>query len=92
MYYFCKSFLIISSVVQRIDKDGNVHGFFYSDEILTLVYWSERGVSKVYLRDIQIVDLKRYRPLRINALKSAMPKFNWDPGPSGSRITAHTSV
>lgn len=70
-----------------MDKDGNVHGFFDSDEILTPVYWPERGVSKVYLRDIQKVDPKKYRPLSIDALQSAMPEFNLDPGPSGRKVT-----
>ena len=64
-----------------------MHGYFDSDEILTPVYWSERGVSKVYLRDIQIVNPKKYRPLSIYSLQNAMPEFNWSPGPFGRKVT-----
>lgn len=73
---------------QDIDVPGIVmHGFFDSDEELTPVYWSERGVSRVYLRDVQIVDPKKYRPLSISALQTAMPEINWGPGPSGWKVT-----
>lgn len=73
---------------EEVDEPGiYMHGFFDSDEILTPVYWSERGVSKVYLRDVQIVDPKKYRPLSISSLQTAMPEFNWGPGPSGRRLT-----
>ena len=72
----------------QVDEPGiYMHGFFDSDEILTPVYMSERGVSKVNLRDVQLVDPKKYRPLCIDALQSAMPEFNWAPGPSGRRVT-----
>ena len=73
---------------EDVDEPGiNMHGYFNSDEILTPVYWSERGVSKVYLRDIPIVDPKKYRTLNISSLQTAMPEFNWRPGPSGRRVT-----
>ena len=64
-----------------------MHGFFDSDEQLTPVLWSERGLSRVYLKDVQIADPDKYRPLSIKALQAAMPEINWGPGPSGWRIT-----
>lgn len=73
---------------EGVDEPGiYMHGFFDSDEILTPVLWSERGVSKVYLRDVQLVDPRHYRPLSITSLQTAMPEFNWGPGPSGRRLT-----
>lgn len=73
---------------EDVDEPGiYMLGFFDSDEILTPVYWSERGVYKVYLRDVQIVDPKKYRPLSISSLQTAMPEFNWGPSLSGRRIT-----
>ena len=73
---------------EDVDVPGiYMHGFFDSGEILTPVLWSERGVSKVYLRDIQIADSRKYRPLSIEALQTAMPELNWGPGPSGRRFT-----
>lgn len=73
---------------EDVDEPGiYMHGFCDSDEILTPVHWSERGVSRVYLRDVQVADPKKYRPLSIPSLQAAMPEFNWSPGPSGRRIT-----
>lgn len=73
---------------EDVDEPGiYMHGYCDSDEKLTPVYWSERGVSRVYLRDIQIVDSKKYRPLSISSLQSAMPELNWGPGSSGRRVT-----
>jgi hypothetical protein len=34
-----------------------------------------------------MADPKKYRPLSIDALQTAMPEFNWSPGHSGRRIT-----
>ena len=60
-----------------------MHGFFDSDEQLTPVLWSEKGLSRVYLKDVQLADPDKYRPLSIEALQAAMPEFNWSPAPSG---------
>ena len=64
-----------------------MHGFFDSDEQLTPILWSERGLSRVYLKDVQIADPDKYRPLSIEALQTAMPEINWGPGPSGWKVT-----
>lgn len=60
-----------------------IHGFIKQ----VPVFWVERGLSRVYLKDVQIADPRKYRPLSIDALQTAMPEFNWGPSPSGRRIT-----
>ena len=71
-----------------IREDVDVQGIYMHGYIKQVpIFWVERGLSRVYLKDVQIADSRKYRPLSIEALQAAMPEFNWEPGPSGRRIT-----
>ena len=68
-------------------EDVDIPGIYMHGFIKQVpVFWVERGLSIVYLKDVQIADPRKYRPLSIDALQTAMPEFNWDPGPSGRII------
>lgn len=55
-----------------------MHGFFDSDLTSYPLRWTNKRVYKIYLRDIQPIDSKKYRLLTIASLQASMPGQFWD--------------
>ena len=69
---------------EGVDEPGIVmHGYFASEVTVTPVSWAERGVFRVFLKEVQVIAPKRYRLLTTRALEAAMPPLEWNPGISG---------
>ena len=63
----------------QVDEPGIVmHGFFDSDLTSYPLRWTNKRVYKIYLRDIQPIDPKKYRLLTIASLQAVMPGQFWD--------------
>lgn len=63
----------------QVDEPGIImHGFIASEVTLTPVYWAEKGISRVYLKDVQIVNPKKYRLLTIASMQAVMHGQIWD--------------
>ena len=63
----------------QVDEPGIImHGFFDSDLTSYPLRWTNKRVYKIYLRDIQSIDPKKYRLLTIASLQAVMPGQFWD--------------